>query len=169
MICTITPTSTPSFIGVATFCCCFSILTFNFSNAVFTSCIFSKIEYLWFSMFSHTSFNRSSTIVAINYTYSIINDVSMGFLWALDFFLEPLGCSTGLFLWASGGSYASAMCVSLSVSYPSPSSIETSCISIYFSTRCTCSVVSLVVHSVSNDPYVEPRWDGFFILVFFFM
>jgi hypothetical protein len=68
-------------------------LILNCSSAVFTSCIFSKIEALWFSTFSHTSDSRSSTVVAINSTSSVVNDVSIGFLWALAFFLEPLACS----------------------------------------------------------------------------
>jgi hypothetical protein len=105
----------------------------------------------------------------IKSTSSCINDVSMGFLWALAFFLEPLGCSLVLLLWVSSGLYAYGICVSLLVSCPSPYSIETSYVSVYFSSKCTCSVVSIVVHSMRDDPCVEPRWDGFFILFLFLM
>jgi hypothetical protein len=96
--------------------------------------------------------------MAINFALSAINDVCIGFLWTLAFFLEPLSYSPVLFLWASDGSDASRIYVSIPVSFSSPSSIN-----IY------CFVTPLVAFSMCGSPFVELRRDFFFILVFFYM
>jgi hypothetical protein len=167
MIFTVSPISIHYFTSIAIFCCCFFILSFNYSSEVFTSWICSKIKALWFSTFSHMSRIRSSIFVAIKSMSSCINDVSIAFMWAFAFFLEPLGCSHVLFLGASAGSDASGICVSMSVSFPNSSSMATSCSSVYTSSPLTCPVDPLGACSVASGPYVGPRCDLFCVLFLF--
>jgi hypothetical protein len=167
MICIVSSIGIPCFTGVVVFCCRYSVLTFNCSNVVFTSWIFSKIEARWFSMFSHMSENWSSTFVAIKSMLSCINDVSIGFLWDFFVFLEPLGCSPVLFLVASGGSYAYGIWVSMPVSCPTSSSMATLCSFICTSSALSCLVDPLDAFSGVDGPSVGSRCELFCVIFFF--
>jgi len=169
VICTISPTCVPSLVCTSWPFYCFYALIFKFSNAVFTSCICSRIDALWFSTFSHTYKTRSLMVVAINSTSSVVSYVSISFMWAFSFFLEPLSCSPILFFWASNGLDASGIYVSMSPYYSISSSTGFSCVSVLISSACTYSIVSLGSCTLHGGFLVEPWCDFLCVLIFFWM
>jgi len=74
-ICTVSPTCIPSPICAGFSFDGFSTLILNFSNTVFTSCSFSKIESILFSAFSHISDSWSLIVVATSWTTFFVEDV----------------------------------------------------------------------------------------------